>query len=98
MPEDDLTLSQVHGDLVQRLEHDKRLRAVEQDVAVLKTLPTQIKELRSDLGEDIKSVHAAVQQVHTDMQHRSSNLPVWLGAAIAAVAVVLTLASALYGG
>jgi hypothetical protein len=41
----DLSLSQVHADLVERLEQDKRLRDVEQHIAALKLLPSEIQRM-----------------------------------------------------
>lgn len=49
------TLSQVHADMIERFEHDKRLRAVEQDVAALRLLPAEVQRMEGRLVEAIKA-------------------------------------------
>lgn len=45
MPDREPTLSEVHADLVGRLEQDARLRKVEQDLAALRLLPAEIQRM-----------------------------------------------------
>lgn len=47
MPEP--SLSEVHADLVGRLKHDERLRHVEQQVAVLSTIPEAMQRMETRL-------------------------------------------------
>lgn len=47
MPEP--SLSEVHADLVGRLKHDERLRQVEQQVAVLSTVPEAMQRMEARL-------------------------------------------------
>lgn len=53
MPEP--TLSEVHADLVGRLKHDERLRAVEQKIAALELLPAAVERMEARLVEAIKA-------------------------------------------
>ncbi len=53
MPE--TILSDVHADLVGRLKHDERLRHVEQQVAVLSTIPDTMQRMEARLVSTIEA-------------------------------------------
>lgn len=82
-PMPDPTLSEVHADLVGRLEQDKRLRAVEQQVAALQGLPGAIERMEDRITRAIAEGRPR---------------PVWpaVSSIVAAVALLLVVAQALY--
>jgi hypothetical protein len=85
MPDREPTLSEVHADLVGRLQQDDRLRKVEQDLAALRLLPGEIQRMETRLVSAIEA--------------NRPKSPWPAVSAIAAVfAVVLVVAAALYGG
>jgi len=51
----DLSLSEVHADMVARLKQDERLREVEKQVATLSTLPEAIQRMEDRLVNAIES-------------------------------------------
>lgn len=80
----DPSLSEVRDELVARLEHDKRLRAVEQDVAALRLLPDEMRRMEERLVKAIEAVKPR------------SPWPA-VSALAGALGVFLVIAAALYG-
>jgi hypothetical protein len=78
------TLSEVHADLVGRFKHDDRLRSVEQEVAALRLLPTEIRRMEDRLVAAIEA------------NRPRSPWPA-VSAMAAVLAVVLIVSAALYG-
>lgn len=77
------TLSQVHADMVARLNQDERLRAVEQELAAIRALPAELLRVETRLM-------TAIQEVKPK--------PVWpvVSALVAAIGLLLLVAQALY--
>ena len=92
-------LLQVHADLVGRLQQDKRLRTVEQQVAALKLLPAEFVRMDSRLMRAISEVKEATEQAAAVAAEASKPRPVWpaVSAIVAAIALILLVAQALYG-
>lgn len=82
MPEDDSALSEVHADLVGRLEHDKRLRAVEVEQASMRSA---FEAMRTELPKVEERLTAAIA---------ASKVNIWpaVGAICAVVLAALTIA------
>ena len=72
------TLSDVHADLVGRLQQDERLRAVEQQTAAMAVVVSEIPRMEARLT-------AAIQDV------RPKNTWAAAGVIVAAIAVVVTV-------
>lgn len=93
MPEP--TLSDVHADLVGRLEQDKRLRALEQAQAAagadMRAVKDELSHMRAEAKEDKAELLAAIRE----------NKPASPWPAVSAMAAVLglmlILAAAIYG-
>lgn len=87
IPEDP-QLRAVHEDIVTRLEHDARLRKVEQDLAALRLLPAEMQRMES-------RIVAALVELKGDLKPK----PVWpaVSALAAVLGVVLIITAALYG-
>lgn len=88
------TLSDVHADLVSRLEQDKRLRAVEQQQAATNT---EVSGLR----DDIKRLENASSTGFTELKNlvkENGPRPVWpaVSAIVAAIILILAVAERLY--
>ncbi|TCC26717.1 hypothetical protein [Kribbella speibonae] len=72
------TLSEVHADLVGRLKHDERLRAVETQTATLQAIVQDIPRMEARLT-------AAIQD------SKPKNTAAWASVVVAVVAVVVAL-------
>lgn len=72
------TLSEVHADLVGRLKHDERLRAVETQTATLQAIVQDIPRMEARLT-------AAIQD------SKPKNTASWASVVVAVVAVVVAL-------
>jgi hypothetical protein len=72
------TLSEVHADLVGRLKHDERLRAVETQTATLQAIVQDIPRMEARLT-------AAIQD------SKPKNTAAWASVIVAVVAVVVAL-------
>jgi ribonuclease D len=84
---DDQHLAQLHADLVERLEQDKRLRALEASVAALQTIPTELTRMEDRIMRAIADVKEAARP-----------RPIWpaVSALVASLALVLVVAQAIY--
>lgn len=78
------SLSEVHADLVGRLDHDERLRDVEQQVAVLSTMPDAMRRMEDRLVTAIEESKA------------KSPWPA-VSALAGVMAVMLVVTAAIYG-
>jgi hypothetical protein len=77
-------LSEVHADLVGRLQQDERLRKVEQDLAALRLLPAEIQRMEARLVTAIEA-------------NRPRSPWTAVSAMAAVLTVVLIVSAALYG-
>jgi hypothetical protein len=92
-------LLHVHADLVVRLQQDKRLRTVEQQVAALKMLPAEFVRMDDRIMRTISEVKEAIEQAAAAAAEASKPRPIWpaVSAIVAAIALILLVAQALYG-
>lgn len=92
-------LLHVHADLVVRLQQDKRLRTVEQQVAALKMLPAEFIRMDDRIVRAISEVKEAAEQAAAVAAEASKPRPIWpaVSAIVAAIALILLVAQALYG-
>lgn len=90
------SLSQVHADLVERFEHDKRLRAVEQEMAEARAVIRDLPRMEARIMGAITSVAEEVRRVDTEAS-TPKPWPAIVSAIVAAVALLLIVAERLYG-
>lgn len=94
----DPTTREMHSDIVTRLEqgfeHDKRLRAVEQDVAALRLLPNEVQRLEQRLTADASAME---KRIVAEIQGVKPK-PVWpaIAALVPAIAMLFGLAAVIY--
>jgi hypothetical protein len=88
------TLSEVHADLVARLEQDKRLRTVEQQQAATNA---EVGNLRTDIARLEGANAAGFTEVKALIQENRPR-PAWpaISAMVAAIALLLVIAERLY--
>lgn len=89
------TLSEVHADLVGRLEHDKRLRAVEQRQARIEAVIEDLPRMEERIMRALGDVKHNLERLDSET---TSPRPIWpaLSAVVAAVALILVIAERLY--
>lgn len=87
---DPALLKALHADLVERLDHDRRLRAVEQQTATLGLLPAELLRMEDRIMRAIGETKVSVES--------NRPKPVWpaVSSVVAAVALLLVVAQALY--
>lgn len=92
-------LLHVHADLVGRLQQDKRLRTVEQQVAALRQLPGEFVRMDDRIMRAITEVKEATEQAAAVAAEASKPRPIWpaVSAIVAAIALILLVAQPLYG-
>jgi len=85
------TLGEVRDELKGALEHDKRLRYVEVEVATLSAQQAEIKTYLPRMEDRL------ISEIQTNKPKRAS-WPTVVSAAVASVALILAIAQPLYGG
>lgn len=92
-------LLHVHADLVGRLQQDKRLRTIEQQVAALRLLPAEFVRMDDRIMRAISEVKEATEQAAAVAAEASKPRPIWpaVSAIVATIALILLVAQPLYG-
>jgi hypothetical protein len=92
-------LLHLHTDLVFRLQQDKRLRAVEQQIAALKLLPAELVRMDDRMMRAVSEAKEAAEQAAAVAAEAAKPRPIWpaVSAIVAAIALILLVAQALYG-
>lgn len=99
MPEQqnvEAALSAVHADLVARMQQDERLRAVEQQVAALGSLPSELVRVEERIMRGLGDVKGEITRVDAEHQPQRVSWPAVLSSIVAAIVLLLIVAERLY--